>query len=102
MKCYITGTSSSSIQPPLVPIERNTVRSEERRQGIVAVVVVIARPKGSSDESLLNATGSRKSQAFGELSSASTTPPGRFEGDGLSGISAAVGDGHASSDEPGA
>ena len=55
---------------------------------------MIARPKGSSA-----ATGSR---AFGELLSASTTPPARFESDGLSGISAAVGDGHAGSDEPGA
>lgn len=101
-KLVITGTSCS-IQSPLVSIEGNSVRSEERRHRII-VVVLIASPKGSDESLLLKAaTGSRNGRAFAELSAASsTTPPARFESNGLSGISAAVIDGHASGDEPGA
>lgn len=94
---FITGRRSScSIQFPLFTIQRKAIRSEERRsKGIafVVLVVVTARLKLQTRRHE-NATGSR---AFAELLSPSTAPP-----KGLTGITAAVREGHASSDEEGA
>jgi len=97
-KCN-TG-ASSTIQSPLVSIQRNTIRSKERRQCIV-VVVVSTRTKiqTRSDESL-NASGSRSDRAFAKLPP-SPTPPTRLKSNSLTAISSTVRDGHASSNKPG-